>query len=90
MTNLGLSDAVDTAETLLDPVRVPRQVVVHHQVGTLQVDALACGVRGDEHLHFGIVLEGLLHLQRSSRPMPPWMTTTALSRPSSVVMRVYR
>ena len=30
VTDLSLSDAVDTAETLLDPVRVPWQVVVDH------------------------------------------------------------
>jgi hypothetical protein len=46
-----LADAVDAAEALLDPVGVPRQVVVDHQVGDLEVDALAGGVGGDEHLH---------------------------------------
>ena len=40
--------ALDTPETLLDAVRVPGQVVVDDQVGALQVDALACGVGGDE------------------------------------------
>jgi hypothetical protein len=63
VADLGLADAVDAAEALLQPVRVPRQVVVDHQVRALQVDALAGGVGGQQHLHFGVVLEGLLHLQ---------------------------
>ena len=47
VADLGLADAVDAAESLLDPVRVPRQVVVDHQVRALQVEALAGGVGGD-------------------------------------------
>ena len=49
MADLGLADPVDAAEPLLDPVRVPRQVVVDHQVRALQVQALAGGVGGDQH-----------------------------------------
>ena len=49
VADLGLADAVDAAEPLLDPVRVPRQVVVDHQVRALQVQALARGVGGDQH-----------------------------------------
>src|SRR5688500_14885977 len=41
MAYLRLSDAMDTAKALLDSVRVPRKVVVHHQVRALQVDAFA-------------------------------------------------
>lgn len=41
MADLALPDAVNTAEALLDPVRIPRKVVVHHEVGTLQVEPLA-------------------------------------------------
>src|SRR5438067_12266160 len=63
MADLGLTDAVDAAETLLQPIWVPRQVVDHHQVGTLKVDALAGGVRRKEHLHFGVVSERLLRFQ---------------------------
>ena len=43
-------------------VGVPRQVVVDHQVGALEVDALAGGIRGKQHLHLGVVLERLLRL----------------------------
>ncbi len=63
VADLGLADAVDAAEALLEAVRVPRQVVVHHQVGALEVDALAGGVGGEQHLHLGVVLERLLRLQ---------------------------
>jgi hypothetical protein len=63
VADLGLADAVDAAEALFEPVRVPRQVVVDHQVGALQVDALAGGVGGQQHLHFGVVLERFLHLE---------------------------
>src|SRR5581483_8749764 len=39
MTDLSLADAVNATEPLLKAVRVPRQIVVHHEVGaTLQVD----------------------------------------------------
>ena len=63
VADLGLADAVDAAEALLEAVRVPRQVVVDHQVGALQVDALAGGVGGQQHLHLGVVPERLLRLQ---------------------------
>jgi hypothetical protein len=41
MTNFSLTDAMNPTEALLDPVGVPRQIVVHHQVSTLKIDALA-------------------------------------------------
>ena len=63
MAHLGLADAVDAAEPLLEAVGVPRQVVIDHQVGPLEVDALARGVRGEQHPHVGVVLERLLCLQ---------------------------
>jgi len=44
VADLSLADPVDTAEALLDPVGVPGQVVVDHQVGPLQVQALPGGV----------------------------------------------
>ena len=62
MAHLGLADAVDAAETLFDAVRVPRQIVVHHQVGALEVDAFAGSVGGEQNLDFGIVPERLLRL----------------------------
>ena len=62
MADLGLADAVDAAEALLDPVRVPGQVVVDHQVGALEVDALAGRVGREQDLDLGVVPERLLRL----------------------------
>ncbi len=53
---------MDAAEPLLEAVRVPRQIVVHHQVRALEVDAFAGGVGRQQHLDLGIVPEGLLRL----------------------------
>ena len=62
VADFGLADAVDTAEALLQAVRIPGQVVVDHQVGALQVDAFAGGVGGDEDFDFLVVRECLLGL----------------------------
>ena len=52
VADLGLADAVDAAEALLQPVRVPGQVVVDHQMrAALEVHALAGGIVGDHHAH---------------------------------------
>ena len=48
VADLGLADAVDATEALLDAVGVPGQVVVDHQVGALQVETLAGGVGRDQ------------------------------------------
>ena len=63
MTDLGLADPVDASEALFQAVRIPGQVVVHHQVGALQIDALAGGVGRQQHLHLRVVPERLLHGQ---------------------------
>ena len=55
VADLGLADAVDAAEALLDAVRVPRQVVVDHQVRALEVEALAGGVGGDQDEHVRVL-----------------------------------
>ena len=67
MTDLRLADPVDTTEALLQPIRVPGQVVVDHQVGALQVDAFARGVGRQQHLHLRVVPEGFLHGQALPR-----------------------
>ena len=60
---VGLTDAVDTPEPLLDAVRVPRQVVVDQQVGVLvEVDTLACCVGRDQEDAALVLLERLLGL----------------------------
>ena len=60
VADLGLADAVHPSEPLLDPVRVPRQVVVDQQVGALEVDALARGVGRDEDQAVLVLGEPLL------------------------------
>ena len=62
VADLGLSDAVDAAKALFQAVRVPGEVVVHHQVRSLKVDAFAGSVGGEEHLDLRIVEEALLRL----------------------------
>ena len=54
MANLLLADTVDTPEALFEAVGVPRQIVVHHQVGVLQVDAFTGGIGGHHHADVGI------------------------------------
>ena len=46
----SLADPVDPAHALLQPNRVPRQVVVDHQVAELEVDPLAGGLGCDADL----------------------------------------
>ena len=60
MADLRLADAVDAAEAQFEAVRVPRQVVVHHEVRALQVDAFARGVGCQEDLHLRVMAERLL------------------------------
>ncbi len=58
MADLGLTDAMDAPEPLFQPVWIPRQVVVDHQMGaTLKIHALAGGIVGDHHPDFGIRIE---------------------------------
>ena len=51
MARPALADPVNSPEALLNAVRVPRQVVVDHHVGDLQIDALAGGIGGHQHRH---------------------------------------
>ena len=62
MADLGLADAVDAAKPLFHAVGVPREIVVDHQVGALEVDALARRVGRDEHLHVLVGAEECLSL----------------------------
>ena len=48
---------MDAAEALFEAVRIPRQVVVDHQVGVLEVDAFTGGVGGDEDADLGVGAE---------------------------------
>ena len=57
---LPLPDPVDAPEALLQAVRIPGQVVVHHQVRPLQVDSFAGGVGGQQDADFRVLDETLL------------------------------
>ena len=63
VTHFGLADAVNPAEPLLQPVGVPGQIVVHHQVGALEVDAFTGRIRRKQHLHVRVVTECFLGLE---------------------------
>ena len=60
VADLGLTDPVDATEALFDPVRVPREVVIDHEVGTLEVQPFPGGVGGDEDADVGVLGEALL------------------------------
>ena len=57
MTDLLLADAVNAPEALFEAVRVPRQVIIDHQVGVLEVDAFASGISCEEDADFGVGTE---------------------------------
>ena len=67
VADFGLADAVNTAKALLQAVRVPRQVVVDHQVGVLQVDTFAGRVGRDQTRTSGSLRNRAWTLRRSSR-----------------------
>ena len=85
MADLRLPDTVNAPKALLQAVGVPGKIVVDHQVGALQVNALACST-----FTSGSWRKASCTFSRSSRPMPPWIAITASDLPSSVVMRVCR
>ena len=62
VADFGLADAMNAPESLFQAIGIPGQVVIDHQVGALQVDALAGRVGGDEDFDFLVVLERLLGL----------------------------
>src|SRR5439155_9246092 len=54
VTDLLLVDAVDAAKALFKAVRIPRQVIIDHQVGVLEVHSFASGIGGDEDADSGV------------------------------------
>ena len=60
MADLGLPDPVDASEALLDPVGVPGEVVVDHEVCALQVEPFPRRVGRYENSGLGILGEPLL------------------------------
>jgi hypothetical protein len=71
MADLCLTDSVYAAEALFDSVRIPRQVIVDHEVRTLKVNLFACSVGSDEHLDLGLCWKDSWAFILSSRPRPP-------------------
>ena len=47
MAYLGLAYSVNAAKALLYAVGVPWQIIIHHQMRTLQVDTFASGIGGN-------------------------------------------
>ena len=62
VADLSLADAVDASEALFDAVGVPGQVVVHHEMGALQVETLAGRVRRDQDSGLLVLREDRLDL----------------------------
>lgn len=50
---------MDAPEALFDPIGIPRQVVIHHQVCSLQVESLAGRVGGQKDLAVAVFGEFL-------------------------------
>lgn len=57
MADFRLADTVDAPESLFNPIGIPRKVVIHHEMGPLQIDTLSGRIRSQQHLDFGIVFE---------------------------------
>ena len=54
VADLALADAVNPSKSLFEPVGVPGQIVIDHEVRTLEVDPFSGGVGRQEDQHFGI------------------------------------
>src|SRR5207245_7557428 len=68
MAHFRLADAVDAAEALLDPIGIPWQVVVHHQVGSLQVDTFTRSIACYQDRDVFVLGERLLDLAKLFTP----------------------
>ena len=62
MADLRLTDSMNPAESLLDTIGIPGQVIVHHQVRTLQIDSFAGRISRKQYLNFRIVPKTLLRI----------------------------
>ena len=71
VTDFRLSDPMDATETLLQPVGIPRQVVVDREMGTLEVDAFTGSIGRRQNLNLWIMLKGFLGFQPLFAPSPP-------------------
>lgn len=62
MADLCLANPVDATKALPQSIRVRGQIVVHHQVGALRINAFTCRIGRNEHLRFRILGEAFLIL----------------------------
>ena len=62
MADLCLSNTMNTTKTLLQPIGVPWQVIVYHQMRPLKVDAFTGSIRGNQNANAHILLEKLFRL----------------------------
>ena len=85
VANFLLTDAMNSSEALLQPVRVPGQIVIDHQVGALQVDAFPGGVGRYQDLHIGSMTKAFFNVAALDRGgCRHDMVTTASGRPITV------
>ena len=77
MADLRLADAVDAAEALFQPVRVPGQVVVDHQVGALQMNKTLV------HGAFVVAENASRIFYRDTMQLDPTLTRTSWKVPST-------
>ena len=52
---------MDAAESLLNTIRIPRKIVVDHQIGSLKIQAFSCSIGRHKDTHPWIVDETFLH-----------------------------
>src|SRR5690606_21326609 len=78
---VALSNAVDTADALLDLHGVPSKIEIYEQVGGLEVQALCRGVGADKDIELPLQKESfhLLALDRAHRPQLRVVVFSALS-----------
>ncbi len=60
MTDLGLTNAMNASEALLKSIGIPRQIVIDHEMRTLQIDALARSIGCDEYPHVLVLRKAML------------------------------
>src|SRR5437588_9922732 len=73
VAHLRLADTVDTPKSLFKTIGVPSQIVVEHQVRSLQVDAFTCCVAGNQHMSTFILFKCSLRFS-ALFAAPPSMT----------------
>lgn len=55
MAHFGLADTMNSSKALFQTIWIPWQVIVYHQMRTLEVDAFACGIGRDEYSNVDVL-----------------------------------